>query len=117
MRHISFFLTTPQIVDESKTVTRRLGWQRLKVGELLQPIVKGQGLKKGEKVQRLPKRLRVVSVTREPLNAITPSDVIREGFPGLSVDEFIAMFCRSHRGCTPTTAVTRMEFTYVHAPE
>ena len=33
MRNMSFALTTPQIMEGTKTVTRRVGWLRLKPGE------------------------------------------------------------------------------------
>lgn len=112
MRHISFALTTPQIRDRSKTVTRRLGWRTLAVGTLLQPIVKGQGLKKGETVERIGGPIRVVNVRRELLYHITQEDVVREGFPAMRPYEFIEMFMR-HHGCDSDTEVTRIEFMYV----
>lgn len=62
---MSFALTSTQINDRTKTVTRRLGWSRLRPGTLLQPVVKAQGLKKGEKVQKVGGPIRVVSVRRE----------------------------------------------------
>ena len=47
---MSFALTTEQVRNRTKTVTRRLGWATAKAGDIVQPIVKGQGLKKGERV-------------------------------------------------------------------
>jgi hypothetical protein len=67
VRLISFSLTTDQIRNRTKTVTRRLGWARLKPGTLLQPIVKGQGIPKGGKVETIGGPIRVVRVDREPL--------------------------------------------------
>lgn len=116
-RNISFQLTQNQIEARTKTVTRRMGWTFLKGGEVLNAVKQCQGLKKGETVHRLA-QIRVVSVRREPLNAITFEDVEREGlaehpavqgFPSCFVD----FFCRSHRGCTPETEVTRIEFEYL----
>ncbi len=122
MRNLSCQLTTAQILDGSKTVTRRLGWRDLKRGDLLQAIEKGQGLKKGEKVKRL-RVIRVKSVRFELLGKMAKypdygrRECIREGFPDLTPPEFIAMFCASHRSttgpCTPRTEVTRIEFEYV----
>jgi hypothetical protein len=112
MRNISFAITKTQVVTRAKTVTRRLGWDDLKPGTLLQGVEKAQGLKKGEKVKPLCK-VRVVSVTPTTLMQTTEEDVVREGFPGMTVDEFIAMFCKSHKGCTPQTEITRIEFEYV----
>lgn len=112
MKHISFSLTTDQIVKRTKTVTRRAGWQTLKVGDCLQAVEQGQGLKKGQSVRRLAV-IRVVAVSFEPLNAITPEDVVKEGFSGWTPAEFVDMFWRTHRGCRRDSVVTRIEFEYV----
>lgn len=119
---MSFALTTEQIRNRSKTVTRRTGWDFLKAGDLLQPIVKGQGLKKGERVEKIGGPIRVRTVTREVLrDGVSESDVRREGFPVMSPSHFIEMFCAGHRvrvgettrPCTPDDIVTRIEFEYV----
>lgn len=112
MRHMSFALTTAQVNVQTKIVTRRIGWQDARVGQVVQPVVKGQGLKKGEKVERIGPPIRFTAVTRELLYHITPDDVRREGFPTMTPAEFIAMFCK-HNRCTPDTEVTRIEFTYL----
>jgi hypothetical protein len=46
MRLISVGLTIESVQDQSKTVSRRLGFERLKVGEILQPVRKCMGLQK-----------------------------------------------------------------------
>lgn len=112
MRNISASLTRAQILNESKTVTRRLGWEWLTPGVRLQVCEKCQGLKKGEKLRKL-KVIEVVSVRREALDAIDQADVVREGFPGLTPDEFVRMFCQNMK-CQPSDTVTRIEFQYVH---
>ena len=112
MRNMSFMLTTEQIRNRTKTVTRRVGWWFLKPGDLIQAVEKSQGLKKGETVTRLAV-LRVEHVTRDPLNSITPQDVHREGFPQMTREQFIKMFKATHRGCRVGTVVTRIQFTYV----
>lgn len=112
MRNMSFILTTDQIRDQSKTVTRRLGWKFLKPGDLVQAIVKGQGLKKGEKVEKLAV-IRVVDVRREPLMKITAADCRKEGFPDLVPLEFLAVFCMANK-CQADAEVTRIEFEYVN---
>jgi hypothetical protein len=109
---MSFALTTYQIRTRRKTVTRRLGWEFLKPGDLLQPIVKGQGLKKGETVHKIGGPIRVVNVSRAPLNSITPQDVFREGFPAMTKSQFVKMFKKSHSGCRVASIVTRIEFEY-----
>ena len=114
MRNMSFSLTTPQIEDRSKTVTRRLGWKFLKPGDLVSPVVKGMGLKKGEKVQRIRGPLRIVDVRREQLNRIYKelAGATREGFPLMLPINFIDMFCK-HMKVKPDTIITRIEFEYV----
>lgn len=122
MRNISFMLTQQQIRDRTKTVTRRVGWGKLKAGEMLRGVEKGMGLKAGEKVKALA-NIRVVSVRPEPLSAMTADldygfeECAKEGFgehPSLRLpSEFIKFFCGSHRGCTADTVVTRIEFEYV----
>jgi hypothetical protein len=117
MRQISFALTTPQFLDGSKDVTRRVGWENLKPGELLTAVEKAQGLKRGQKVKRIGK-LRVVDVRREPLRRLMDSEEYgfaetgREGFqhsPKRQPEVFVYWFCKTHK-CTPETIVTRIEF-------
>ena len=110
-RNISFFHTTEQIRDHTKTVTRRLGWDFLKAGDVLNACVKCQGLKKGEKINRLAK-IRVVSVREERLYKITQEDVVREGFPDYTREDFINMFMKNMK-CKFNTFVNRIEFEYI----
>lgn len=110
---MSFFLTQKQIRARTKTVTRRLRWLHAKPGDVVQPVVKGQGLKKGEAVEKIGTPIVFVNVTREPLSAIDAVDPYLEGFPGMTRAEFVAMFCEMHNGCTPETEVTRIEFEYL----
>lgn len=120
MRQMSFSLTTPQVRRREKFVTRRLGWTDLSVGERLQAIVQGQGLKKGEKVERLTVIV-VEQVRREPLRRMLDEpkygarEVELEGFAAHSSwgtpDGFVQNFCK-HNGCTPETVVTRIQFDY-----
>lgn len=113
MRNMSFFLTTRQVREQIKDVTRRLGWEDLKPGERVQAIVKGQGLKKGEKIERLCV-IECVSNRKEMLCEITPVEVLREGFNAMSPADFVAMFCKAN-GCEPRRMVNRIEFKYVEA--
>lgn len=109
MRNISCFYTQQAVRDRIKTVTRRLGWKNLKAGALLRVVVKGMGLKRGEKIQPLA-IVRVVSVRHETLSRITQADVRREGFDR-TPESFVEMFCH-HMNCTPQTVVTRVEWKY-----
>jgi hypothetical protein len=108
MRRISFALTEAAFLDGSKDVTRRLGWEHLKPGTELLAVNKCMGIRKGEHA-RIFGPIRVVSVRRERLCVITPSDVVREGFPDFTPELFIDHFCDA-MGCPPNTVVTRIEF-------
>ena len=118
MRNMSFALTTPQVLAQTKDVTRRLGWLHLKAGELFQPVEKGMGLKRGEKVRKLGNPVRVLSAEPQPLFQLLQLDQIgwletrREGFPDMPPTDFIAFFCQTHKQCWPSTTVTRIEFSY-----
>lgn len=90
-RNMSFMLTTQQIRNRTKTVTRRLGWWFLKPGDLLWACEKCQGLKKGEKMKRIA-LIQTVSSAPERLGGITQEECNKEGFPHLTPDEFVAMF-------------------------
>lgn len=109
--NISFALTTAQIRNRTKDVTRRLGWKNLKAGQILGAVEKCQGLKKGQHPVRLC-TIRTVRVNQERLDAITPEDCKREGFPSMTPTEFITMFCE-HNKCKQWHVVTRIEFEYV----
>lgn len=120
MKNMSFSATTEQIRQRSKTVTRRMGWAHLKPGELFCAIEKGQGLKKGEKVNRLAV-LRCISNSRQELGLIFQAtnpftrrnaECKKEGFPGMSALDFVQMFQRLNH-CTPNALVQRIEFEYV----
>jgi len=121
MNNMSFSLTTDQVRDRSKNVTRRIGWWNLKPGDLVRACKKCMGLRKGEKVEELA-IIRVVSVRAEPLRAMLDDrnygldEVAREGF---KEDRFLCWpstwvpwFCQTHK-CTPDTIVNRIEFEYV----
>ena len=120
-RNMSFALTTDQFTARTKTVTRRMGWLSLKQGDIVCGVKKCQGLKTGETVNRLG-LIRIVDVRREFLDRLTTdlpygfAETTREGFPeGHPLhwpSEFVAFFCRSHRGCRPDDFVTRIEFAY-----
>jgi len=120
MRRMAFSHTAPQIVDRSKTVTRRTGWRYLRPGDLIEAVEKSRGLKKGERVRTLGV-LRVVSVRVELLSRLVTDaryaedELPREGFPCWSRDDFIAMFLRVNSLKSTAVKVTRVEFEYVQA--
>src|SRR5690606_32281832 len=108
-----------QIRAGTKTVTRRVGWKNLMPGTLLSPVKKGMGLKPGEKIERLRGPIRVIRVRREALCRMTDNieygyaECRCEGFPDFTPARFVEMFCSTHKGCTPETTVTRIEFEYL----
>jgi len=109
--NMSFMLTTAQVRNGTKDVTRRLGWWNIKPGQVINACVKCQGLKKGEKVEVI-RKIGIVSARPEPLKNITYADLQREGFPGWTCAEFINMFTK-HNKCEPETTVNRIEFVYL----
>jgi hypothetical protein len=115
---MAFSLTSPQILDRSKTVTRRTGWRFLKPGDLVEAVEKARGLKKGESVKRLAV-LRIRDVRIEPLSRLRADpgygedELPREGFPCWQRDEFLEMFMRTHGVKSLDREVTRIEFEYV----
>lgn len=127
MRHMSFALTTEQVRLKQKSVTRRLGWMCVITGTLVQPVEKCQGLKKGERIVPIGGPIRITSIRREPLNAITVEDCTLEGFPGMVPADFVRFFAATHslrelregdppkwimRRPSPEDLVTRIEFEY-----
>jgi hypothetical protein len=120
--NMSFMLTREQILNQTKACTRRLGWRKLKQGDILQPVYKCQGLKKGEKVEKLGCKIIVIQAKREPLAEILHSywdhdsrqyyQCIWEGFPKLNPQQFISMFCKANK-CLPETEITKIFFNYL----
>lgn len=120
---MSFALTTQQIRNRTKTVTRRKGewWAKvLKPGDLLCACEKTQGIKRGGLVRLCV--IRVVSVRTEPLRMIRDGypglgseETAREGFPGFTGWVFIAFFM-DEMGGDSGQIVTRIEFEYTDLP-
>jgi len=114
MRNMSFSKTTEQMRTRKKWVTRRYGWWDLEIGDRLQAVEKGMGLKKGEKVKKICV-IEVVNQYRDDLRNLDQEDCVAEGFPDKSVDEVRALIeslCPIGRGEWPNTP-NRIEFKYV----
>jgi hypothetical protein len=109
-------LTETQVRERTKTVTRRVGWGMLSPGDQLVLCRKVMGRRRGETVERIA-LVEVVSMRREPLDAITESDVAAEGFPQMTPGQFVSFFCGTHRGCVPDTEVTVIEWRYLDLPD
>ena len=110
MRNMSFALTTKQYRERTKTVTRRDAWRFLKPGDRFMGVEKAMGLKRGEKIVKIEPSI-VLSVREEPLLEITQEDVIKEGFPSWSSQQFIDFLCKEN-DCTPEKTLNRIEFEY-----
>ena len=115
MRNMSFALTEDQISKKKKTVTRRLRWKNIEVGELIQAVDRVMGFKRGQHPKKLTV-IRIVSHRWEPLNEITIDEVRKEGFPNMTIEEFIEGFCKKFH-CNPQTLVHVIEFEYVNGKE
>lgn len=111
-RLMSVALTEDAVRARRKTVTRRKGWEFLRAGDRLTLCRKVQGRKPGEPLVRLAE-VQVTSVRREVLSAITPEDVAREGFPGMSPAVFIVRFFVNAQRITSADTVTRIEWRYL----
>lgn len=111
-RLMSVSLTEDAVRARRKTVTRRMGWQYLTPGTRLTLCCKVMGRKPGEPLVRIVD-VEVVDVRRERLALIDPDDVEAEGFAGMTPEAFVEFFCRSHKGCTPDTVVTRIRWRYL----
>ena len=111
-RLMSVSLTEAQVRCRTKTVTRRVGWRMIHVGDPLTLCRKVMGRRRGEPLVRIAD-VEVTSVRREPLDAVTAADVVAEGFPQMTPAQFVSFFCGSHRGCSPGTEVTRVEWRYL----
>jgi hypothetical protein len=135
-RLMSVAYTEQAVRDRTKTVTRRKGWWEDKNGR---PIVrpgdrltlcrKVMGRKKGEPLERICE-VEVVAVSRQPLSQLMapvavlhdgewmdygPSELIREGFPGMGPFDFILEFFIRAQGMSVTDKVTRIEWRYLDA--
>ncbi len=112
-RNMSFALTTEQIKNRTKTVTRRFGWLFLKPGDEVYAVEKSLGLKKGEKIVHLA-HLRILSAQQEPLNNITYRECGYEGFPHYTPGQFINML-RNHykKKIDSSELINRIEFEYI----
>lgn len=108
---MSVSLTEDAVQARRKTVTRRLGWKQLEVGDRLTLCRKVMGRRKDEPLVRICD-VEVVGVRREQLDDITAGDVLAEGFDDLDPIQFITFFCK-HMRCDPWTLVTRIEWRYL----
>jgi hypothetical protein len=114
MRLISMSLATIPFLAGTKTVTRRVGWLFAVPRMRLRVVQKAQGLAKGEHMTTLG-YIELVNVRREPLELMLlylgygTGECKREGFSHLNPQQFVDMFCETHK-IDPSTYVTRMQY-------
>ena len=107
---MSFFETQLEIKDQSKVMTRRMGWRFLKTGDRLEAVRRYRGIRKKDRKKLAT--IEVLNIWREPLNKIRQANVIHEGFPEWTPREFIKFFCKLNK-CRPADRVTVIRFRYV----
>ncbi len=96
-------MTVDAVLAQTKPVTRRHvdTWKTLKPGDQLTLIEKGMGLRKGEK-QVILAEVVIVDVRVEPIRLMTSDiaygrqEVVLEGLPHMTPEEFVAFWLRSH---------------------
>lgn len=110
MRHMSFSLTADAMRERRKTVTRRYGWLFLQEGDLLLPVERTMGLRRGEHQVPLGPPIRVVSVGLVRDYYIEHSELVKEGCEHMEPEEFIAMLNRLRPKVRGPQWVNRIEF-------
>jgi len=115
-RNISFMMTTEQVRNKTKTVTRRDGWDFVKVGDILQGVEQCQGIPKGGSMVKLH-RIRVTGTRWEPLDRLLKepeygkAEMILEGFPRFTPMQFVTMYLKGAID-KASKEVNRIEFSY-----
>ena len=107
MKRMSFFLTTRQMLDRSKTVTTRSArtWRNLKRGDELLCVKRGE--------RQLPLSLiRVLETRLQRLDAISDDEARAEGFPELDAAGFVAMY-QKHVKVASDALVRRIRFEHL----
>lgn len=76
-------------------------------------VVKGRGIPKGGKIQKLHP-FRITKKDREQLFQINlrTGDCAKEGFPQMTNDQFIDLYCK-HNGGDEHQTITRIEFEHL----
>lgn len=109
---MSFSHTTEQMRAGTKDITRRTGWSWLRPGDRVRAVEKTMGLKKGERVKPIAE-IEIVSTRSESIGAVTQEDVIREGFPEMSREEFVRLLCKITKSKDDTRKVNRIEYRFI----
>lgn len=110
----SFAITPTQYKNGTKNVTRRNGWNHIKIGKVMNGVNKTMGFKKGEKPVIFGRHV-PISSRREPLRKMLDDyqyglrECVREGFPTWTPEQFVEMYCK-HNKVTPDFEVNRIAF-------
>lgn len=110
-RNMSFFMTKKQMYDQTKDMTRRQGWDILEPGSVVMAVEKGQGIKKGELVRI--GLIEILTKKKESISDITYADCIREGFPEMSPEDFVSMYCKANK-CKPDDLCNVFTFKHLY---
>lgn len=116
-RLMSVALTEQAVVERRKTVTRRLGWYKIKPGDRLQLVRKSMGRRRADgTVDPLVRLALVEVVATEVVRLDGPRlddvDVAAEGFAGWTPAQFVEMFTTAMR-CVAHHPVNRIEWRYL----
>lgn len=126
-RLMSVAYTEAQVLDRTKTVTRRLGWRFAEPGQRVVLCRKVMGRKPGEPLHRLV-AVELRSVRRESLGLLNGlldptehglaatyahDEVAREGFPGMDPGAFVNRFFCAAQGIRPDAEVARIRWSYL----
>lgn len=115
MRYMSFFYTTKQYVDETKTETSRKGWDFAVPGFKFMGVEKGgMGLKKGEKIKKLGPSV-VVKIEKIKCSPeyYGGDHVVAEGFSGMSPSEFVNNILIKKCKCRFNQKLNRITFKHI----
>lgn len=105
-----FLVPSPAVAMHAKCVGRVVGRVSPGAGRVFPAVVCSLGDRESQ--VRAVGSVRVLSSRFERLSDVTERDVIMEGFPDLTVDEFVSMFLR-YRGGDAAQEVTRIHFDWV----
>jgi len=109
-RRMECRLTADAVRARTKTVTRReaVSWGFLRVGDRLQLVDRLRVA--GAELLAL---VEVTNVRLEPLFAVTPDEVLAEGFSHGDPDAFCRMWLETHGGESSAVLVRRIEWRYI----
>lgn len=120
-RKMSFSMTTEQMRNRTKRVTRRNGWEFLKPGDIVTACVKCMGIPKGGKIEVICDIL-IVSNHKEPLRKMVEdvdygfAETTLEGFPEGHEKHWPSVFAEmfiANMGGDLDTPRNRIEFEFV----